>query len=153
MQDNIPHLHQDAQTAQAINSPMSGHRNPCSHLQCPQIVLVPSLLLYLMEKTVRWLWPALRWTDLVDVELIPGKERVVCLRMAKPTSFHYRCAFEYSREDPCIVIDVSGWWDEKVCDLVGSLLRPLNASVACLVRSIWVLSSDPVKIGNPNVPL
>ena len=53
-------------------------------------MLLPTLFLYLVEKTVRWLWPALRWTELVDVELIPGKERVVCLYMVKPTSFYYR---------------------------------------------------------------
>lgn len=61
-----------------------------SNWASPQIVMVPSLMIYLVERIARWLWPAVRCTELVDVELIPGKERVVCIRMAKPTSFYYR---------------------------------------------------------------
>ena len=56
--------------------------------------MLPGLAVYLLESLIRWLWPAVNPTQLVDVELIPGKERVICLRVAKPVSFHYRRACE-----------------------------------------------------------
>lgn len=56
-----------------------------------QMWVVPSLAVYLLERTARWFWPAVNCTSLVDVQLMPGKERVICLRVAKPVSFHYRC--------------------------------------------------------------
>lgn len=51
--------------------------------------MVPSLVVYLVERTARWFWPAVSCTDLLDVQLMPGKERVICLRVARPMSFHY----------------------------------------------------------------
>jgi hypothetical protein len=57
----------------------------------PQIWLTPPLLLYLTERIVRWMWPSVRSADLVDVQLLPGKENVICLRVRKPISFHYSC--------------------------------------------------------------
>jgi hypothetical protein len=56
-----------------------------------QIWMLPALIIYLTERTVRWLWPSVRSADLVDVHLLPGKERVICLRLRKPISFHYSC--------------------------------------------------------------
>ena len=46
-------------------------------------------MIYLTERVVRWLWPSVRSADLVDVHLLPGKERVICLRVRKPAAFHY----------------------------------------------------------------
>ena len=47
---------------------------------------------------MRGLWPSVRSADLVDVQLIPGKENVICLRVRKPISFHYSCAFSTPRQ-------------------------------------------------------
>ena len=66
---------------------------PDSHVICSsvttQIWLTPPLVIYLTERVVRWLWPSVRSADLVDVHLLPGKERVICLRVRKPAAFHY----------------------------------------------------------------
>jgi hypothetical protein len=53
--------------------------------------MTPPLVVYLTERIVRWLWPSVRSADLVDVHLLAGKEKVVCLRVQKPPSFHYSC--------------------------------------------------------------
>ena len=54
--------------------------------------MTPALVIYLAERIIRWLWPSVRSAELVDVHLLPGKERVICLRVARPMSFHYSCA-------------------------------------------------------------
>ena len=59
--------------------------------------MVPALVVYLTERIVRWLWPSVRSADLVDVHLLPGRERVICLRVRKPISFHYSCALRFLR--------------------------------------------------------
>ena len=55
-----------------------------------QIWMLPGLVVYLVERITRWIWPAVRTAQLLDVQLLGTKERVICLRVAKPVSFHYR---------------------------------------------------------------
>ena len=59
-----------------------------------QLWMLPGLFIYLVERIARWLWPAVNPTQLVDVQLMPGTDRVICLRVTKPFSFRYRRACE-----------------------------------------------------------
>mmetsp|Transcript_19749 Transcript_19749/g.59648 ORF Transcript_19749/g.59648 Transcript_19749/m.59648 type:complete len:932 (-) Transcript_19749:862-3657(-) len=74
-----------------ILHPMPGlpsqHKN---HRGTTWIYCALPLLIYIAEKIYRFLWPFAVSGELLDVELLPGKEPVVVLRMRRPRGFVYR---------------------------------------------------------------
>ena len=52
--------------------------------------LVFPLVLYIAEKFYRWLFPAVRTTELLDATLVPGSKPLMRLRIMRPDSFTYR---------------------------------------------------------------
>ncbi len=117
--------------------------------------MTPALVIYLMERTIRWLWPSVRSADLVDVHLLPGKERVICLRVARPMSFHYSCAPtpadlpSLSQSAPACFVHGHHIRDQTMSHLFTDVQQRLEPTASPCCHTM-VMNAEPSELDGPS---